>query len=52
MNYGNIVEMYCDMNKLEMSFIVNVVAHKDIDETEYTVALNLYNVGDSITVLD
>ena len=53
---GDIVEMHCDMNKLELSFSVNGVdygvAYKDIEKTEYKVAVNLYRSGDTVTLLD
>ena len=53
---GDIVEMYCDMNKLELRFSVNGtdygVAFANIEDTEYRAAVNLLEVGDMITLLD
>ena len=51
----DVVEMHCDMDKLELSYIINGVdygvAYRDIEQTEYRVAANLYNIGDTVTIL-
>ena len=53
---GDIIEMHCDMNKLELSFSVNGidqgVACCNIEKTEYKAALNLYKKGDMVSLLD
>ena len=53
---GDIVGMHCDMNKKELSFSINGVNHgiayKNIENTEYKVAVKLYSHGDTVTLLD
>ena len=53
---GDIVEMHCDMEKLELSFAVNGVdygvAYKDIAECEYKAAIALYSADEMISLLD
>ena len=53
---GDIIEMHCDMNKLELSFSVNGidqgVAFREIEKTKYKVAVNLYVQDDMVTLLD
>ena len=51
---GDIIEMFVDMNKLELSYVVNGqdfgVAFK-IRDSYYQAAINLFCTGDSITLL-
>ena len=53
---GDIVEMHCDMNRLELSFRVNGidygVAYKDIEKTEYRAAVNLCDNNAIVTLLE
>ena len=53
---GDIVEMHCDMNKLELSFSINGVdygvAYNGIEKTEYKAAVNLFVIGDKVTLLE
>ena len=53
---GDIIEMHCDMNKLELSFSVNGidqgVAYENMEKTKYKAAINLYCEGDMVSLLE
>ena len=52
---GDIIDMYCDMSKLELSFAINdrdFGKAFDIDAGKYRAAVNLYDSKDSISLMD
>ena len=52
---GDIVEMYADMDNLELRFIINDIDYGkafDIEAGKYRAVINLYDAEDSITLLE
>ena len=48
--------MHCDMNELDLSLSTNGVdygvVYGDIEKAEYKSAINLFQVGDKVTLLN
>ena len=52
---NDIIEMICDLDELELIFIINNMNHCkafDIEKAKYVAVLNLYDEQDSITILE